>query len=120
MECNWVPSERLAIIGEVVGITHDKQDASDIRKKEEFAPESETTVHGEGVLGNKGESISSVKLDKITELTLTDEGFPNTRSSYLMVGRTHLAEFPPHIFEVVAVKTCPEEGFLHDALEWAQ
>jgi hypothetical protein len=76
-----VPSERKADMGDEVGVTSIKHVASEMRKKVELAPESETTVLGEGVLRERGESKESVELHKTADILLTNIDSLNTRSS---------------------------------------
>lgn len=103
VDISFVPSERYAIVGVVVGSTSRRHLESEIRKKVEFAPESETTVHGKGVLGDKGGRIS-IELIKLVDMKPPDEGSPNTRASYLM-GRSHLDILPPAGLDAVALAT---------------
>ena len=104
--------------GEVVGITWESQEESDMRKKEELAPESEIAVQAEGVARDEEAAITCVELHKTGNISLFDGGSPTTLSPYL--GRTHLDKFPPTGLEAVAAVTCPSEGLLHALLECPQ
>ena len=103
VDTSGVPSERIAVIGEVVGTTSRKHNESDKRKKEEFAPESETTAHVLGVLRDRGILLKSIELQNDDDDTIADVGSPNTHASYLM--RAHLDVLPPTGLAAVAVDT---------------
>ena len=65
MDNKTVPSGREAEIGDVVGTISTKQEESDIRKNDEWAPESDmTAVQGEGVARDE-ETTTSFELNKI-------------------------------------------------------
>lgn len=100
-----MPSGRRADIGDEVGKTFNRQAESETRKKVEFAPESEMTVLGKGVVRDNEESIISVELRTTADISVTiDVGSPNTRFPYLM-GLTHLELLPPAWLAAVAFET---------------